>query len=256
MTIVIEGKHSIFLSSNASLIEEGRDVAWAEKYVVQNQFHKWVLGKFVEANRANLNRQYWQLDHLQMARPTISHAPMNMLHHAHQIVGAFVATDMIYPTNDQAGDQNPFIEALGVFWKYYFPDEMKEVQEAHDSGQLFYSMECIAKSITCAGDQGCEKEFAYAGPASATYCDHLNDGMGIKQLNNPHFVGGALIIPPHKPGWKNAQITDLSYLTKQYQDECEKAYEGVKTEAPHLNSEQWENIMGMIVAWSEKDQVK
>lgn len=262
MTTVIEGDKSFFLASGARLLDEDKETAWAEKIIAPNPGIRWVLGKFVEANKPNLNRQYWDLDHLRMAQPTIAHAPMNMLHHAHNIVGTFVATEMLYPMAGEEEEaakeaaayehENPYIEALGAFWKWLFPNELKVVEAAHNCGSLFFSMECIAKTITCAGNDGCGKEYAYAGPASESYCEHLNTAQGIKQLNHPIFVGGALIFPPERPGWPGAEIKDLSSLVKEHQLAAERAYEGVKADAEHLSPHEWEYVMTMLLAQMKK----
>lgn len=262
MTLVVEGHDSFFLASGARLLDDDKETAWAEKVIKPNPGIRWVLGKFVEANKANLNKQYWDLDHLRMAQPTIAHAPMNMLHHAHNIVGTFVATEMLYPMGDEAEGseareaayehENPYIEALGAFWKWLFPNELQVVEAAHNCGSLFFSMECIAKTITCAGEVGCGMEFAYAGPRSESYCEHLNSGQGIKQLNHPIFVGGALIFPPERPGWAGAEIKDLSSLVKEHQVLAERAYAEVSGEAPHLSPKEWEYLMTMVLAHAKK----
>ena len=250
MTVLVEGKNSFFLTAQATLIEDGRELAWAEKYVLPNPANRWVLGKFVEADNPNSNRHYWTLDSLQMARPTISHAPMNMLHRHHHIVGAFVATDLIYPTEEEAAVFHPYIEALGVFWKYYFPSELQEIEAAHADGSLYYSMECVAESVTCAGDGGCGVEFAYKGPVSESYCEHLNQGPGIKQLNKPHFTGGALVIPPHKPGLKTARITELA-MGREWMESMERAYEEEVTEESGMTAEQWYAMMSLVMKYCE-----
>lgn len=249
-TIVVEGKNSFFLADRAVLIGAGdRELAWAEKHVHQNPALGWVLGKYVEANKENSNKQYWALDDLHIAQPTITHAPMNLLHDERKVVGAFVATEMMFPIEgEMASVLNPYVEALGVFWKYYFPREYKIVEAAHAAQSLYFSMECVAQTITCAGEGGCTSEFEYKGPRHETYCAHLNGGESTKQLNKPHFLAGALIFPPDRPGWKGAEVHDLSSLVKEHQVEAELAYEGVKQESPDLNPQQWEALMTQIIA--------
>lgn len=252
MSVLVEGKNSFFIGSQAELLTEERETAsaWASKHITHNPALKWVLGKYVEADNANSNKQFWALEDLRLSQPTIEHAPMNILHRPRNIVGAFVATEMVYPTEERA--TNPFVEALGVFWKYYFPDELKQVEKAHNEGSLFFSMECVADSITCSGDGGCEQEFAYAGASSPTYCDHLNQHLSIKQLNKPHFLGGALVIPPGKPGWKKATIESLSTLIEEHAVEAEMAYEQIASELPHLSPKEWEFTMLQVMERARK----
>ncbi len=255
MTILIEGAKSFFLGAQASLVNpmdlasNDRELAWAERAVKANDAYRWVLGRFVEADNPNRNKQFWALDHLRMGQPTIQYAPMNLLHRARDIVGVFVDTEMVYPTGSTAAEtaEHPYIEALGAFYKFYFPDELKIVEAAHATGTLFFSMECIANSITCGGESGCGKEFDYAGPRSEDYCDHLNGGLSNKELNEPHFLGGALIFPPEKPGWPGAEVKDLSKLVEEHAGECERAYSMIAAEAPHLSQNQWEYVMGELV---------
>jgi len=252
MTVVAEGQHSIFLADRAVLLDPGRELAWAENFVFDNPAYGWVLGKFVEADRENANRQFWSLGDLEFGKPTIKHAPMNMLHVPNQVVGTFVEAEMLYPKDtsaasanvgSEAPSQSPFIEALGAMWRFYFPRQYRAVQVAHDEGSLFFSMECVSETITCSGEGGCGGEFAYEGVSSPTYCSHLNQRQSRRQMNKPLFTGGALIIPPKTPAWKDARISELGTLVKEHQAECEAAYDGFKAAAPHLEPSQWEDMM-------------
>ena len=329
MTVCIEGDRGFYLGAAAQLVDNDRELAssWAAPHIVPNSAHKWVLGRFVEAERANNNRQLFGLDGLQMGRPSITHAPMNMNHASRRIVGAFVATDLIYPTGvgdpgeddeeaktfstDQrdklakkgqalpdgsfpienesdlrnaiqavgrakdpaaarrhiikraralglsdllpegwtgeksAATAHPYIEALGVFWRYYFPEEYALVEDAHARGALFYSMECVPNQIQCAGDGGCGEVFDYFGRQDASYCDHLNDNAADKLLIEPHFTGGALIIPPVQPGWANA---DVHSLVAQHSLFAERVHQGISEERPHLSPVDWEALMNQVMA--------
>lgn len=233
MTILTETENSFHLTSLASFVTTDRDTAttWASKHIIDNPAIKWIVGKYVEAENANSNGQYWTLKDLQMKRPTLTYSPMNMGHKAEHIVGTFVASDLIYPTEDMAADQvNPYIEALGAFWKYYFPNEMKEIDSAFDSGSLFLSMECIGETVTCGGDHGCGDTFPYKGPMHDSYCEHIRERASYRQLNNPHFLGGALVVPPFRPGWRNAEVKDISSS-----EEAEKLFGELITESPNAD---------------------
>lgn len=284
MTTWLEGNRSFFLGAQASLITEDREIAssWASKHVVHNPAHAWVLGRFVEADRANNNRQLFSLKGLQMARPSIQHAPMNMNHEYRHVVGAYVAAELIYPTTESAavvggepcprcGEPtdpgmgitvcascersleearvsdaylNPFIEALGVVWKHYFRKEHEAIEAAHAEGRLFYSMECIPREIQCTGVGGCGETFTYAGRQAASYCVHLNESASDKLLIQPHFTAGAILIPPVRPGWSNA---DVHSLVAAHASFAEQVYEGVKEEMPHLSPADWEALMNELL---------
>lgn len=250
MSIFVEGKSSFFVSTQAFVLgEKTHEVAWAERSTTDNPAFKYILGKYVEADKANSNKQFWTFAELSSAQSTILNTPLNMLHAPRAIVGHFVDAEMMHPT--EAGEENPFIEALSVFYQFYFPQELKAVEAAHAEGKLFYSMECVSESITCAGEAGCGNEFAYMGPIHKTYCSHLNEHSSTKQLNKPHFLAGALIIPPVLPGWKNAKVKELSELIKEQAAEAEAAYEGISEEFPHLSPKEWEAMMAMCMSMAK-----
>ncbi len=267
MTAWIEGDRSFFMGARASLVEEDREVAgsWASKHINHNPAYSFVLGRFVESDRANGNRQLFSLKGLQMAQPTIQHAPMNMNHSARRIVGSFVASELLYPTasEDEAEMEplreaamaanstlNPYIESLGVMWRHYFPDEYMEISKAHQEGALYFSMEAIPSHVQCVGNGGCEETFEYAGRTSPTYCEHINKTMSDKFLINPHFTAGAIIVPPVKPGWANA---DIHSLVAQHAELADEVFEHVKAELPHLSTSEWEGLMGELLVLATVD---
>jgi hypothetical protein len=265
MTVLVRGDKSYFMGAQAFLLgDNDREMAsdWASQHIDQNPAIKWVLGKFVEANNPNNNRQAWSLEDLAMKRPTINHAPMNMVHQPKNIVGAFVANELLYPTGDStttpdsayAGTANPYIETLGAFWAYYFPAELKAIQAAHDQGSLFFSMECVSESITFEDPStGQTQEFAYMGPNHTSYGDWNNNKEAIRWLNNPHFLAGALIVPPVRPGWSNAEVKSLSHYVEQHQEIAEALYDDVETQAPHLSGKQIEEItLGLLSGQIDK----
>lgn len=284
MTTLVEGKRSFFLGCQAELIENGRDMAasWASKHVVHNPAHAWVIGRYVEADRANSNRQLFSLEGLQLGQPTITHAPMNLNHQARRVMGAYVATELLYPTQTAnapatktcpacgemfdaslypagacphcgVGDQpamaaaaelNPYIEALGVVWKHYFRDEFALVESAHAEGKLYFSMECVSDKIECAGEGGCGGSYDYAGVQSPTYCEHINQHTCDRYLVNPHFLAGAILIPPVQPGWNQAKVHSL---VAKHADLADRIYEGVKEDLSHLDASEWEAVMGELL---------
>jgi hypothetical protein len=253
MTVWVEGEHSFFLGAKASLIEDNHEVAanWASDFVVPNPAYSWILGRFVESDKANNNRQLFSLKGLQMAKPSIQHAPMNMNHSNRRVVGAFVASELLYPTvpdGEEAAESaslNPYIESLAVVWKHYFPDEYVEIARAHHEGALYYSMECVPSHVQCTGEGGCEETFEYAGRISPTYCEHLNKTTSDKYLINPWFTAGACIVPPVRPGWANA---DVHSLVSRQVELAERIHDGIADEMPHLSAAEWEGLMTEFMA--------
>lgn len=264
MSVWLETDRAFYLGGAATLVEEIQtqgmpqwEMAWAEKHVVQNPAYSWVLGNFVEADKANSNRQYFALDGLRMAQPTIVHAPMNMNHSTRRVVGTYVATELVYPTDTAAADPlNPYIEALGVFWKHYFPEEFQLVEAAAKEGMLYFSMECLPRQVKCFGDTGCQATFDYDGPASPSYCAHLNERSSDKYLIEPHFTAGAILVPPIKPGWKNATVEQLSQLVEDNAREMEMAYNGIANSAPELSSVEWESMMFQLMEFARNVDTK
>lgn len=247
MTQIIEGPNSIFLCSSARLIDDDRDVAssvWARDKIIPNKHVKWILANYVEADNANRNKQYWSLDNLRLGQPTISHSPLNMNHEGHNIVGTIVASEFQYPLEDTAaaGIFNPYIEVLGAMWKFYFPDELKKVEDAYEAGALFISMECVAESISCSI---CKGEWAYEGPSHLSYCNHVNNRESDIEFNNPHFLGGGLITPPNRPGWGNAVTNEIARMSNMTDGQSQLALVAMQQEAPdtNLTAAQWEAMM-------------
>lgn len=262
MTVVLNGKKSIHLGAQAHIVEDAKEIAssnWASRAMVNNDAYKWILGRFVEADNPNRNGQMWSHADLVMSQPTIQYAPMNVLHQSRNIVGAFIDTEMVYPQGDQAQVTNAYIEALGVFWKGVHPETYSVIQAAHQEGKLFYSMECVAEQIQFTDKDGSQSDIMdYAGVISESYGEWNNRGPEVtRQLIKPHFIGGALIIPPVNPGWANAEVTDLAGLMDEYSDELDQVYQDLASEHPHLDANEVERItLELLRRNSESDSLE
>jgi hypothetical protein len=98
--------------------------------------------------------------------------------------------------------------------------------------------------LTCSGENSCGQSFDYKGPFHESYCNHINNRTSNRTIENPHFVGAALIVPPNKPGWGSADITDIASKTS---DEVANAIiSDIAQEFPHVNPSDWENMMWSI----------
>jgi len=261
MTLLYRGENSYFLGASAELVDfADRDTAsgWASKHIFPNDAIKWVIAKYVEADNPNSNRQCWSLEDLRMAQPTINYAPMNMLHKADKIVGAYVANEMIYPTVDDESDSadaaHPYIETVGAFWRYYFPEQLAAIESAYNEGTLYQSMECVAKTITFETPDGETAEFDYMGPFHESYGSWNEKADAVRHLNQPHFLGGALIIPPTLPGWKGAEVKDLSEFVRTHEDLASETFASIASEKPHLEAKQVEEItLALLNRYSQLD---
>jgi hypothetical protein len=252
MTVLTEGKRSFFINTKAILVDSTKDVAsnWASKYIYDNAAIKWVLAKYIEVDQANSNGQMWTLEDVRMKFPTVNNSPMNIDHQQNQIVGTWIGSELLYPLEEQSNIFNPYVEVLGAYWSAYFPETLRQVEEAFNSGSLYVSMECSAESVTCAGtSDACGRTFAYDGPFSDTYCEHIKERASYRQLNDPHFLGGALILPPNKPGWKSADVTDISEI------EIQKVMTQVEADHPELCEAQWREISESIVYRATLDRL-
>lgn len=249
--IVVGGEKRIWVGAQARLVDTGEEgfKAWAEQHVRKDKDLKWILGNFVEADNANTNGHIFPMEDLRdSAINSIPLKPLNMLHHGNYVVGAFAAaefTELKAELTD--GQGTTIIEALSGFWHRFFPEEYQLVQKAHKDGALFYSMECDCESVTCAAADGCGETFAFSGAKSDSYCAHLQKARSTKKINKPWFNAGALIVPPVKPGWSRADISELAHWMKEHDEQAEALYAGFEEEAPHLDSDAWEGLMAQVV---------
>lgn len=250
-SIIHEGKDSILVIGGAVLVQDERETAWAEKFIRADKNLKWVLGNFVMADIANDNGHIFPLTDLQNgATETITHKPLNLLHQPEKIVGHYAGAELMYPVSEGSDSKivTPYVEALAAFYHYYFPQQWEKVEAAHGQGALHFSMECVPERLICGLDE-CGKEFAYMGRQSPTYCDHLREPVAKRHLVHPHFTGGALILPPVRPGWKDADIKELSELVES-DPQAAEVYESVAANSPHLEPKQWEEIMLSILEYA------
>lgn len=230
------------LIARATLLDDSGDrlTAWAEKHVRKDPQLAWILGNFVEADNANSNGHIFPLDDLRdYSVATIEHKPLNMLHHEQYIIGAYAGGELLFPTGEAADDNSTIVEALSFMWKHIFHEEFALVQRAQKEGALFYSMEASAQELTFVDFDN--KRVPYMGRTHESY--PTKDLKAKRILHKPHFGGGAIIIPPVRPGWTHADIKQLDALVKERPELAESLYDGFQAEAPHLDAKTWEALM-------------
>lgn len=238
----------------AALIDDdGVARAWAERLVRKDPDLRWIIGNYVEADQANSNGHIFPLDELLTAQHTIPGKPLNMLHREHYIVGYFAGAQLLDGTGaayEAAGQPeaaeagHPYVEALAGLWHGRFPEEFFQIQKAHKEGSLYFSMECVPEAVSC---PTCSHEAIFSGLESDTYCAHMQGATGPKVLRRPMFSGGAIIIPPVRPGWDRADIKTISRMLET-DVELEALEADVANEFPHLGRRQWEQMMAQIMA--------
>lgn len=220
----------------------------------------WISGNFVEADNPNSNRQFWTAADLELAEYTIKFAPLNLAHRYRHPVGFFAETRKVSlarqpqvpvgttsTANFTVQPQGSMkIQALAGMWAHIFPEQAALVTAADAAGELFYSMECTGTHLVCAGDSGCGQKFAYQDAAS--HCEHLTNRTSVRHIVNPTFRGGALIIPPVKPGWKNANATVLSAAAmREAARWVDVNADGLADAASHMSAREWETVMAMTI---------
>ena len=192
-------------------------------------------GRLVEAERANLNGAFWSSGDLEFGLPSVAMGPLNWLHQERKVVGVLSSAQLVRPgelasstsfggtgahmtttTNLVHGTGvngralaslgNPYIRADALVWKWLYPVEAREVERASDARQLWYSMECVSRQIECVGDNGCGKVVPYRERSSENACSHMRERSAQRRLVDPIFQGAAIIVPPVKPGWADADL--------------------------------------------------
>ncbi|HEX7277336.1 MAG TPA: hypothetical protein VF244_08175 [Acidimicrobiales bacterium] len=84
------------------------------------------------------------------------------------------------------------------------------------------------------------------GRRHPTYCAHLQADTPI-QVDQPHFQAGAIIIPPVRPGWRRADITQIEAWLREHDTEAEALHAGLHAEAPHLDEPTLTDLMVQMV---------
>jgi hypothetical protein len=174
-----------------------------------------IRGRLVGAEEANRNNQFWSTGDLVFGVGSVAGGPLNWLHEERHIVGALVEATLKHgpqaaasgtASGIGAGGGQPHIEAESTMWSWIYPNETRVVREAAAAGDLYYSMECISKQVECYGPGGCGRVMAYADTVqrNEAACEHIRDRSSVRRLINPVFQGAALIVPPVRPGWANA----------------------------------------------------
>lgn len=270
-TLLIERNNRLFLANTARVVRSQEDVTqdfaaaanWDFEPKNGSPFIKWIAGDFVEADNPNSNKQFWTKDDLAMGEYSIKYAPLNMLHKQRQPVGFFASTRTIDLSSDDKAKSSVFdmatkgsakIEALSGLWSHIFPFESALVDQADEAGSLFYSMEVRGTHVHCAGPTGCDKSFDYMAPED--HCSHIKERSSIRHIVNPTFRGGALIIPPVKPGWASAHASVYEQAIRdeasRYAELTEQAYLQVNQNGSEVTPAAWEHLMATVVSMSER----
>lgn len=223
----------------------------------------WMQGRFVGASKPNRNGALWSVSDLEMGQPTVAHGPLNWLHQDRHVIGVIAETQLVpaqalemaragagAPEGKAKQVAEAHLTALSGIWRWIYPEEASVVEMASQAGMLAYSMECIAEQVQCVRDEmadtGCGKSYPYVEYAKGQTCDHLRERASVRRLVNPTFLGGAVIVPPTRPGWADADATVLGRVAAM----AEKAYD--EAGRPDIPATQWEQMMAQVLAFAEQ----
>ena len=245
-TFTIEGEGGgLFLTGPASILTPDKQAEW-EKASEANGHFMYLSGRFVEADAVNRNKAMWTTADLELAQPTVANGPLNWIHNEKHIIGVLTDSQMVY--REMADDVNNHIVAMSTVWKFIYPREAAMIEKASEQHQLWYSMECVADTVTCVdgpGTPGCGETFSYRTYMKEPHavCGHLRERSSIRRMNSPTFLGGAVIIPPVTPAWSDADasvmrqaaaVTESSRLTDS------------------LDRSDAEKMVAMVIAYANK----
>lgn len=231
---------------NGKTLITGRASAFTlEKAVAGNEHMLWLSGRFVGAEKANRNGALWTVGDLEMGQASVNHGPLNWLHEARHVIGTIASADLVHRNEqaDEALDQ-PYIQASSAIWRWLYPDEAWVVEQASDAGKLWYSMECISKHVECVGDGSCATKASYTDYLQNKGCEHMTQRSAVRRFEDPTFLGGAVIVPPVRPGWAEADAR----VMRQAASLAEQAFD--QAGQPDVAASEWEQLMASLVRFS------
>lgn len=242
---MVDGEDGLIMTGPAAILGPEKQAEW-EKAAEANGHFMYLSGRFVEAESVNRNNAMWTTEGLEVAQPTVAHGPLNWIHDEKHIIGVLTDSQMVY--RETADDVNNHIVAMSTVWKFIYPREAAMIASASENHQLWYSMECVSDTVTCIdgpGRPGCGDTFPYVDLMREPHkvCGHLRERSSIRRMNEPTFLGGAVIIPPVKPGWAKADATVMRQAAQV-------------TEQSHLtdilSKDDAERMVAMVIAYANK----
>lgn len=247
-TILIATASAAHSSLDAAKLTDS--TAFRER-VVPRMDMGWITSNFVDLSppedlRPNENGHIFQLADGERAYPLILDTPLNWLHHEQFIVGHYVGAEIIHHKDLADADTLPpgaHIETLSAFYRGIYPRYWDKVEDAHAAGMLHSSMEARPESITCQTPDCCGETFAFITAFHESYCDGLLIPKRKFLANNPHFLGGACVVPPHRPGWKGASAIEVATYIEQHAEEATHLFNQIAASNNELSDEQCEAIL-------------
>lgn len=220
-----------------------------QKALGGNEHMLWIQGRLVGGETPNRNNALWTAGDLEMGQPTVAHGPLNWLHESRHIIG-HIAESRFVPARTNNGSEtaaetvDPHIVAAANVWRWIYPDEAMVVEQSSELNQLWYSMECVSKDVVCSGADGCGHTtdyFTFARDEPGT-CEHMRERSTTLRFAEPTFLGAAVIVPPTRPGWADADARVLAASMS------EKAFD--QAGKPDIPASTFEQLVGQVVAYA------
>ncbi len=234
---VTEAGGKVVIAAPASVLNDPEQLprelaaAW-QKASASNQHFLWLAGRFVEADRPNRNKAMWSTKDLELGEPTVANGPLNWLHEERHIIGSIADAKLVLVDREAAATGvGNHIAAAAVVWPWLWPNEAKMIEAASDENRLWYSMECISRQVACLS---CQHEMTYRDymTKAADRCGHMRMGEP-RRFAQPSFLGGAVILPPVRPGWAHASVNVMRQASTEVERQA-AAFVGMETEEAEL----------------------
>ena len=171
-----------------------------------------------------------------------------LIHPQAQVAATYSGTVTSNTANFTMTNPRPYIAAVSAVWPWVHPERAFAIERAADEGNLYYSMECIAKQMSCESDaagglEGCGQSFDYitAMTKPDSVCEHMQNRTSARRMVDPAFLGGAVIVPPVQPGWSDANV-ELMRQASKLAEATHKASDGEP-------DQRWEALMASVLRY-------
>jgi hypothetical protein len=94
------------------------------------------------------------------------------------------------------------------------------------------------------GDNGCGHLTEYASYIGGDQCQHMRERSAVRHFIDPVFLGGAVIVPPARPGWAEADATIMRQAASLAEENAEQAGD--------LSTSDWEQMMAGVVRFAQR----
>lgn len=150
----------------------------------------WASGRYVEAEKANSNADYWRADDLAIKALTPTLCPVTVMHDLRSAVGVIAHTALRLPGDDPTVPR-PRLDTVLAIWGHRFPDIAEETRINAQQGTLMQSMECISPHWDCSC---CGQMMLRTASWQEDWAQHVatHDPMGGELRAPARILGGVV----------------------------------------------------------------